>query len=356
LSAHHRLEAGNNNFYLIVTGYDEGAINIPIVEPGIVLFTKTNENMYVYKGVEQTFTLGDKKDEDLYCFYGTGIIVAKSDNPSIYKIINLKHPNQAYNFRLKTYTPLAVSPNHTDRLLMCEYINPYKFKVSSYNTLTGTKTIVATEEWTKALSPESFFITDAIRFCRMGMGQVKYLPPPPSTFLNVNNIQEYVLTQSPDKLQPDEVKTITRVSLGDNTIYFISSYSTSAILQIWIYNQVKKEWTFDEMPLNACETIGFGNNLAVRHAEIKGHSDSGFKIYTGLWSLYISGKRVDVFCGRDSRVLYLTKEKLIFSNSSRLYECVINKRGLSISKPHLIAEHNYIRYAKSLFFQYKKQD
>lgn len=347
LSALHRLEAGNN-LYLIVTDHDEGAINIPIVEPGIVSFTKTNGNMYVYEGVEQVFFLGGKGDGDLHCFHGEGLIIAKSDNPSIYKIINLKHPDRAHEFRLKTYTPLAISPEHTDQLMMCEYINTNEFTVSFYDTLTGIKTIAATKEWGKSISPESFFITDAIRFCRMGMEYSEYLPLPPKEFFEIDNNYEYILGNSPDKLSPNDVKTIARVSMGDNTTYFIPSSSTSASLPIWIYNQIKKEWRFNKIPLNACETIGFGNNMAVRHAE-KIDNES-LNAYSGMWSLYLSGRKIDVFCGIDSRVLYLTEEKFIFSNSSRLYECTIDKKSLVASRPRLIAEHNYIRYAKALYF------
>ncbi len=356
LSARQRLEAGTNEFYLVVTDLDKGAINIPTVEPGIVSFTKTNANMYAYKGVEQVFSLGGKGDGDLHCFHGTGMIVAKSDNPSVYKIINLKYPDQAHEFRLETYTPLAISPNHKDKLIICEYITPNEFKISFYDTLTGIKTIALTEEWAKSSSPESFFITDAIRFCRMGMGHSKYLPLPPKEFLETNNSQEFILSKSPDELPVNEVKTIARVSHGDNTTYFLPRYPTSATLSIWIYNQIKREWMFDEIPLNACETISFGNNMAVRHAEMSAHNDRSYKTYNGLWSIYLSGKRIDVFCGRDSRVLYLSKEKFIFSDSSRLYECAIDHRGLTISKPHLLAEHNYVRYAKSLFFLHEEQD
>ncbi|MDA3798754.1 MAG: hypothetical protein PF692_06715 [Kiritimatiellae bacterium] len=353
-SVHHRLEADTNNFHLVVTDRDEGAINIPSIESGVVSFSKTNTNTYEYKGVEQTFSLGGKGEGDLYCFRRAGIIVAKSDNPSVYKIINLKYPNHSYDFQLETYTPLAVSPNYKDKLIMCEYINPDEFKVSFYDTLTGVKTTTDPTKWEKSSSSESFFITDAIRFCRMGMGHQKYLPLPPEEFLKINDNRSFILSTSPDKLPADEVKTIARVSSGDNTIYFLANHSASTTLPIWIYDQIEEKWMFDDIPLNACEIISFGNNLAVRHASRISLAQN--RTYSGVWSIYLSGKKLETYLGWDSNVLYLTDTTLIFNDSSRLYECDINAQSLIISKPRLIAEHNYIRYAKSLFFQHEEKD
>ncbi len=75
-----------------------------------------------------------------------------------------------------------------------------------------------------------------------------------------------------------------------------------------------------------------------------------------MWSLYLSGKKVVVYLGWDSNVLYLTNTTLIFNDSGRLYECDINEQPQTISEPRLLAEHNYIRYAKSLFFQHEERN
>ncbi len=357
-------EIDTNKFYLILSNYDEGAINDPTIEAGIVSFTKTSAGKYMFNKVEQTMELGETATIDFK--FNREIIVAKKDNPSTLQIINIKRPNKVLEYKLQTYTKTSVTYSCKDEIVLYEiYPNnggsngnmsrpEFVPRVSLFNTTNGHISKTNTSFWSETVGLESFFLSDSIRYRRIGMNNAVYLSSPPESFLNQGNNSRYVHREF--KSDINDQKMLNRASIGDKIIYFFAIDLEEGLQKkdcLWLYDRQEKSWSFDCLPCNSSEFRAFGNNLAVRHASRRSLAHT--RTYSGFWSLYLSGKKLDVYLGWDSNVLYLSNTMLIFNDSNRLYEYNISENSLTTSNPHLIADHNYIRYAKFLFFQNKEQ-
>lgn len=336
-----RSEINTNTLYLVLSNTDEGAINDSSAKAGIVSFTKSLSGKFLFNEVVQTMELVDSSV--IRMERNRNIIVAKKDNPSSLQIVDTQFPEKVWEYKLRTHTKTATTIDHDNLVVIYETYpakdkidaDGYSAKVFLLRTTDGHVSETNTSFWGNTIGFESFSVSDSIKYRRLGLNNSIYLPNPPEEFLKSNR-----------------QKIINRASTGDKIIYFFAMDSIGALQKqncLWLYDCQTKSWSSDYLSYNAVSFRSFRNNLAVRHGSRNDLSHNF--TYSGVWSLYFSGKKMEVFLGWDSNVLYLTNTTLIFNDSSRLYECDINEQTLAISTPRLIAEHNYIRYAKSLFFR-----
>jgi hypothetical protein len=340
-----------DRMYLIISDHDIGAVNEDDRKPGIIEFRRNNDGAYRFSGFIQYFKGGN---ESIHLQPLNQIILIENNDSSQYGIINTKYPEKRLNYKMETYTRFSVSFDESDSLML------YKLKgtghiVSLYNTLSGVESIIDPSSWESTLGSETFYITDALRFSRVGMDQKVYLKKPPDNFCMLPENKKYVLANPPNLLPIDKIWTLSRLSVGKNNIYFRCDTPEGAGARLWIYNKMDESWKSDSLAGDNCELHGFQDNFAVRHAICSSNKHGNQTLYDGYWSIYIRGKKQTAFLGWDSNVLYCSKDRIIFCDSNRLYECPIVRDLIQLDRMEKIAEDNNIRYASAAFLGEAKE-
>lgn len=326
---------GEGRFYLITGNYDEGAINSDEVKRAIFSFSAGADGKYIFEKVVHEF---DDKIASVHLFPKSEVILAEDENPTECRIISTKHPEKYTTYVPTSFTVFSAAYEYDDQLLV--FVGGIDKKedraVYLYNAISGEMKEVAYEAWYNGLEPRAFEVSDSIRYAMADMDKEVFLPAPPKS------------------IRQDNIEMLDMRSRGDRFMYFRCD-ETPWVRgnRFLIYDIKNKQWADDTLKVEPIDTFSFENCFAVKHKYRIETPDNSFSVYDGMWTLYVNGQKQEVNLGRDSRVLYLTEKKLIFSDTNRLYECPIRDNLVMIHEIKKIAENDRIRYAESLFFEDK---
>ncbi len=326
---------GEGRFYLITGNFDKGAINSDEVKWAIISFSAGADGEYLFEKVVHEF---DDEIDRVHLLPKSEVILAEVDFPCEWRIISTKYPEKYTTYVPTSYTDVSTAYKYDDQLLL--FVEGLKEKedraVYLYNAISGEIKEVAYETWYDGLSPSAFRVSDSIRYAMACMDKEVFLPAPPKS------------------IRQDNIDLLDRRSRGDRFMYFRCD-ETPWVRgnRFLIYDIKNKQWADDTLKVEPIDTFSFENCFAVKHKYRIETPDNSFSAYDGMWTLYINGEKQEIYLGIDSRVLFLTDEKIIFSDTNRLYECPIRDNLVMIKEIKKIAENDRIRYAESLFFEPK---